>query len=469
VIGIVSYGAYIPRGRLRRNLIKEGLPGELSLASFDEDAVTMAVEAVLNCLGGINRAEIDGLFFASTTSPYKEGMSAAIVATACDLRKDIITADFANSLRSGTTALTTAAEIIKAGSAHKILVVATDYYRTAPGSDWEQDCGDGAAAFLVGDSNVIASLEASYSIYSELMDVWRSQENSFIHSGEIRFIASQGYLPAVTEAVTGLLKKHKLSEKDFAKVIISVPNERRQFDLARGLGFNPKGQLQGSLLDSIGDTGMAYAPILLISALQEAKPGDLILLASYGNGSDTLALKATERINGGRNKGTKEFLAYKKVVNDYKTYLEWRGLFPQQRIPYALGEVSATAVSRETDQNIRLYGVKCKACGTIQYPPQRVCTKCHTKDQFEPIRLSDKKGMLFTYSVDYSPTFSPQTPIPTVISIVNFEGGGRIQCFMTDFELDEVKLEMPVEMTFRKLSVRGGIHNYSWKCRPVRA
>jgi 3-hydroxy-3-methylglutaryl CoA synthase len=469
VIGIVSFGAYIPRARLRRDLIRKGLRGETSLASFDEDAVTMAVEAVLNCLGGLNREEVDGLFFASTTSPYKEGMSAAIVATACDLRKDIITADFANSLRSGTSALALAAEIIKAGSAHKILVVATEYYRTAPGSDWEQDCGDGAAAFLVGDSNVIASLEAHYSIYSELMDVWRSQENSFIHSGEMRFITSQGYLPAITEAVTGLLKKHKLSEKDFAKVIISVPNERRQFELARSLGFNPKSQLQGSLLESIGDTGAAYAPILLISALPETKAGDLILACSYGNGSDALVLKVTEGIKGVRNKGVKEFLTYKKTVDDYKTYLEWRGLFPQQRIPYPLGEVSPVAVSREVDQNVRLYGVKCKVCGTIQFPPQRVCTRCHTKDQFEPIRLSDKKGILFTYSIDYSPAFSPQTPIPTVISVVNFEGGGRIQCFMTDFELDEVKVEMPVEMTFRKLNVRGGIHNYSWKCRPVRA
>ena len=146
MIGIVSFGAYIPQARLRRDLIRKGLRGEISLASFDEDAVTMAVEAVLNCLGDRNREEIDGLFFASTTSPYKEGMSAAIVATACDLRKDIITADFANSLRSGTSALALAAETIKAGSAHKILVVATEYYRTAPGSDWEQDCGDGAAA-----------------------------------------------------------------------------------------------------------------------------------------------------------------------------------------------------------------------------------------------------------------------------------------------------------------------------------
>lgn len=469
MIGIVSYGVYIPRARLRRDLIRKGLLGEISLASFDEDAVTMAVEAVLNCLGGVNREEVDGLFFASTTSPYKEGMSAAIVATACDLRKDIITADFANSLRSGTSALALAAEVIKAGSAHKILVVATEYYRTAPGSDWEQDCGDGAAAFLIGDSNVIGSFEATHSVCSHIMDVWRSQDDTFVRSGETRFIASQGYLPVISEAVASLLKKHHLSQKDFAKVIFSVRDERRQFDLARSLNFDPQSQLQGSLLDSIGDTGVAYAPMLLISALQEAKPSDLILACSYGNGSDALALKVTEQIKSVKNKGVKEFNTNKKMVNDYKTYLGWRGLLPQQRIPYPLGEVSPVAVSREVNQNIRLYGVKCKACGTIQYPPQRVCTKCHTKDQFEPIRLSDKKGMLFTYSVDYSPTFSPQTPTPTVISVINFEGGGRMQCFMTDFELDGVKVEMPVEMTFRKLNVRGGIHNYSWKCRPVRA
>lgn len=468
MIGISSYGAYVPRGRLRRDLIKEGLPGEIALASFDEDSVTMAVEAALNCLKGFSREAVDGLFFASTTAPYKEGLSAAVVATAIDLRRDIITADFANTVRGGTIILKSAIDIIKAGSAHQILVVAADYYRTAPGSDWEQDCGDGAAAFLIGDSKVMAGLEASHSICNEMMDVWRSQDDTFVQSGEMRFITAQGYLPVISEAVAGMLEKYNLSPKDFTKVIFSIPNERRQSDLARSLGFDPRSQLQGSLLESVGDTGVAYLPMLLISALQESKAGELILLSSYGNGSDALALKVTGQIDGVKNKGVKEYIASGKVVNDYKTYLEWRSFLPQQRISYPLGELSPVAVSRETNQNIRLYGAKCKACGTTQYPPQRVCTKCHTKDQFEQIRLSDKKGKLFTYSIDYSPTFSTQTPTPTVISIVNFEGGGRMQCFMTDFELDDIQVEIPVEMTFRKLNFRGGIHNYSWKSRPVR-
>ncbi len=467
MVGITSYGAYVPRGRLRRELVRKGLSGEVSLASFDEDSVTMAVEAGLNCLDGQSREAIDGLFFTSTTAPYRERLNAAIIAASMDLRRDILVADFANTTRAGTIALKSAIDTIKAGSAHQILVIAADYYRTTPGSDWEESCGDGAMAFLIGDSKVIASLEASHSVCYEIMDMWRSQDSTFIYSGEMRFIATEGYLPVISEAVTGLLEKHHLSEKDFAKVIFSIPDKRRQFDLTRSLGFDSRSQIQDSLLESIGDTGTAYLPMLLISALQEAKVGDLILACSYGNGSDALVWKVTEQINGVKNKGVKQFLSSKKIVNDYKTYLEWRGLLPQQRIPYPLGEVSPAALSREIDQNIRLHGVKCKVCDTVQYPPQRVCIKCRTKDQFESIRLSDKKGRLFTYSIDYSPGFSPQTPAPTVISVVNFEGGGRMQCYMTDFELDEIGVDMPVELTFRKLGVRGGIHNYFWKCRPV--
>lgn len=465
--GIISYGGYIPLWRLSRNMIAKGLPGEKAVASFDEDSITMAVAATTDCLKGLDRKSVDGLFFASTTSPYKEKLGAATIATAVDLRRDILVADFANSLRAGTMALRSAIDTVKAGSANQILVVAADCRLGLPKSEWEWKCGDGAAAVLVGDSFPISKVGAMYSVCDEILDVWRSEEDRFIRSSESRFVGTEGYVKVSKEALSGLLTKHNLNPKEFAKVAISLPEARWQVDLARSFGFDAKTQLQDSLLGALGDTGAAYSLILLVAALEEAKANNQILLVSYGNGSDAITFIVTEGIEEIRDRrGIKGSLQYKKMLPDYTTYLHWRGILPYQRPPYALGQVASTALWRERDQNLRLYGGRCRVCGTVQYPPQRVCIKCHAKEQFDAVRLSDKKGELVTYSIDYG-SWSPQ--VPTITSIVNFEGGGRIECFLVDWDsLEQVKVGMPLEMSFRKQDYREGIHHYLWKSTPCR-
>jgi len=467
MIGLISGGAYIPLWRLSRGAIADGMRGEKAIAGADEDSITMAVAAALDCLDGTDRQEVDGLFFATTTSPYKEKLGATIVATAADLRRDIITADFSNSLRAGTIALRAAIDAVKSGSVKQVIVVAADCRQGAPGSNWELSCGDGAVAFLIGDSEeVIAEVDASYSVSDEMMDVWRSEDDRFIRSGEGRFIATEGYARVCGEAVTGLMKRFNLSMRDFTKAMFGVPEPRTQAGLAKSLGVDPKTQLQDSMYFHVGDTGTACSLMLLQAALECAKKGDRFLLVSYGNGSDAMSVKVTGRIeNRHKNRGIKGHLETKKTIDYYRTYIKWRGLLPIERPPRPLGLVAAPALWRELEQNIRLYGVKCKSCGTVQYPPQKVCTKCYAKDQFEKIRFSDKRGRLFTYSIDYI-TWAPE--IPSITAIVNFEGGGRIQCLMSEVQVEELKIDMPVEMSFRKMDFREGIHLYSWKSIPVR-
>jgi len=216
----------------------------------------------------------------------------------------------------------------------------------------------------------------------------------------------------------------------------------------------------------MGNTGTAFPLMLLIAALEEAKAGDLILLASYGNGSDALALRVTEQIEKIRDRrGVKGHLESKKVIDDYKKYLIWRRILPQEEIPGPMRFLSAPAAWREAESNLRLQGVKCQVCGTVQFPPQRVCTKCHTKDQFEPYRLSDKKAQIFTFAMDYV-TPTPEPPIVT--TTIDFDGGGRMECYMTDQEPEQVKCGLPVEMSFRKIIDKEGAHIYFWKIVPVR-
>jgi uncharacterized OB-fold protein len=178
--------------------------------------------------------------------------------------------------------------------------------------------------------------------------------------------------------------------------------------------------------------------------------------------------KVTDRIKDiGPRGGMKNYIASKQVIDDYRTYLLYRGILPETGpiYPVPFGNISAPALFREVDKNLRFHGVKCDNCGTVQYPPQRTCAKCHTRDQFQSIRLSDKRGKVFTFSLDH---VSSIIDYPTVITVVDFHGGGRMECFMTDRVVKDVKIGMDIEMTFRRLFEREEIINYFWKAMPIR-
>ena len=467
MIGITSYGIYVPSWRIKRETISGAGHGERSVGNFDEDTLTMAVSATINSLAGVERSDIDGLIFASTTFPYKEKQNATIVAAASDLRKDIFTMDVANSLRAGTCALRMAADMVKSESVRNAVVVASDSRVGAPGSKFEHSCGDCAAAVYIGTNGVVAEIEGSYSLYNEMIDVWRSDEDKYIRSWDERFIQSLGYNQTVYEAVSALMKRRGLEPKDIQKAAIYAPDQRRLDELAVRLGFNPKTQVQNPMISVIGNTGSASPLMLLIAALEEAKPGDLLLCAGYGDGCDAVLFRVTEKIDRIRGRsGLRKYLESKRYVEDYVTYLEWKGIVRRERGPgKPLQEVSLTALRRDWREVIRFYGSKCKSCGVIQYPPQRVCTSCHAEDQFEEVRLSDKNGKIFTFSIDH---ISDPLDIPMILAVVDFDGGGRAVLTMTDHVARETRVGMPVEMSFRKLFTNDGIHNYFWKCVPSR-
>ncbi|MFC2013588.1 hydroxymethylglutaryl-CoA synthase family protein [Chloroflexota bacterium] len=472
MVGIISYGAYVPLHRLDRQVI--GGRGEKAICNFDEDSTTMAVAAAIDCTNGVEKDTIDGLYLATTTSLYKEHLGATTVAMAADLRQNIYTADFANSLRAGTSAFKAAVDAVQAGSAKKVMVTASDTRPATPGSGLEQNVGDGAAALLIGDTDVIATIEGSYSVYNEIYDLWRNNNDTFVRSWEDRFGIEQGYLPTMHEAISGLMQKYNYKPSDFAKAILYTPDARRATDIAKRLGFDAKTQLQNPLFDVLGNTGAAFTLMLLVSALEEAKPGDLLLLASYGNGSDAFALKVHEPIEKIRDNrlGMKGHLASRRIMTDYLKYLKWCGIVPMEKVPGPHAAYSAVAAKREYNSTIGIHGSKCKACGYIQYPPQRVCTKCHAKDQMESYSFLGRKGKIVTYNMDYiSPTIEP----PVVTTEVDFEGGGRIQCYMTEVDVDQIKVGLPVEMAFRRyplweeIALREGVYIYFWESRPLRA
>ncbi|MEE9202204.1 MAG: 3-oxoacyl-[acyl-carrier-protein] synthase III C-terminal domain-containing protein [Dehalococcoidia bacterium] len=467
--GIVSFGAYVPLHRLSKETDGWTASGERATANFDEDSLTMATAAALDCLQGLDRKQVDGLFFASTSSPYHEKEVAPLIATACDLREDIRTADFTSSLRAGTTALQAALDAVKAGSARNILVTTAEMRTAQPRSDTEAAMGDGAAAFLVGSDGVVAEVEMAFSLAHEIQDIWRSEGDAYMRTWEDRFIMDEGYFRSMMAAGQEVLKRAGVGAQDIARAAIYAPDSRRLTDISRRLGLDESTQVPAAILQQVGNTGTALAPMMLVAALEEAAPDQRLMVLNYGQGADALILRTTSALSqNGSRRGLKGHLGSKRVMPSYQQFLRWRGLLdvsPAARRP-PLPVPSASAMYREQEQNIRFYGVKCRRCGTPQYPIQRVCAVCRTKDEFDPYRFSDKRATLFTYSMDYlGPTLDP----PLVVSIIDFEGGGRSLIMMTDRDINEVKPGIPLELSFRLLHVVEGIHNYYWKCLPVRA
>ncbi len=471
--GIASYGAYIPLYRLSRAEINKAwaamfpVPGEKAVASYDEDSITMAVAAARDCLKGVDRSKVDRLYFASTTSPYREKLAASVVAGALGLRKDIYTMDFAGSLRAGTSALRAAFDAVDAKAAKCVLVTCAETRLGAPKGDKELTFGDGAAAFLVSDTGTAADLEGSYSVFQELHESWRSDKDTFVRSWEERFSREAGYGRVVPAAVSAALKQLKLTPADITKAAIYTSDPRLLGTVAGKIGFEPFSQLVDPLFMTVGNTGAALPLMMLASAIEDASAGNRLMCVGYGDGCDVLIMKTNENIEKIKDRrGIKRHLESKKMMPNYLKYVQWRGLMetePPPRPP--INHISVPALWRDMDWGLSLHGVRCKKCRTPQYPPQRVCVMCQAQDDFEPYGFADVKATLNSFSHD---NLAASIDPPTTIAAVDFEEGGRIIFNMTDREPDEVKTGMPVEITFRKNHYWEGIHNYWWKCMPVR-
>jgi len=479
--GIKAYGAYIPFYRLSRAEISRAwggfaMPGEKAVACSDEDSITLGIEAARDCLRDIDPQSVDGLFFATTTSPYEERMGASIMATVLDLREDIRAMDLNGSLRVGTTAVSAALDAVQSGSLNNVLVVASDCRLGAPSGDVEMFSGDGAAALLISKESVIAEVKGSHAISDEFSGVWRADSDVFVRGWETRMVTQKGYAEVLPRTVTALMEKCGVKPETLSKAVYNSTNDpRSHMAIAPQMGLD-KSKLQDSMLMTIGNTGAAQAMMMLVATLEEAKPGDNILFANYGNGADAFLLQVTPDIEKlTPRRGIKKHMESKLILANYQTYLQWRGLVPVEsaRRPDQ-APTSISVLRRHRREILGLYGVRCLNCGTPQYSgaglfeaplPIRFCVNCDTQDQFEPFRFADEKGVIFTYCKD---ALAPDPNPPNMACVVDFDCGGRILLGLTDRDPDQIEVGMTVEMAFKKLYFDRGVHNYFWKARPVR-
>jgi len=466
--GILSYGVYVPFYRLARAEMGKAwgipaLPGERAVANRDEDSLTMAVEAGLEALVGTDPASVDALFFCSTTAPYLEKQCASIAALALDLRPEVYTADFTGTTRAATVALRAALDAVESGSARRVLVLAADTRPGEPQTAWEQLVGDAAAAVLVDAQAPVAVLSLA-SVVSEVVGPWRRPQDRYVRSFEPKLETEYGYVRSTVQACRAALEKAGLGPAKVARAALYSPDLRGAAEVARQLGLD-RSQVQDPLLLTVGNAGAAHALLVLAGALEEAKEGDRLLLADYGDGADALVLQVREplpRPEGRRTLG--QYLASKRDLPGYGAFASLRNLAgrPEPRV-----HSSPVTYWRDVAVELRWHGARCLACGVVQYPIPRVCRECGTRDRFQEVKLS-RRGTVFTFTLDhlYANEYL-DTPIPR--AVVDLEGGGRAFLEMTDCDPQEVRWGMAVETTFRRLHEGAEFHNYYWRARPIRA
>jgi 3-hydroxy-3-methylglutaryl CoA synthase/uncharacterized OB-fold protein len=453
--GILGWGAYLPYRRLDRSTIAAvagggGGKGTRSVASYDEDATTMAVEAARIALRSTPAVEPMSVWFATTSPPYLDKTNATAIHAALRLPRSVPAFDAGGAVRSTMGAFRAAFHDFRAS-----LVVAADVRSGLPGSADEATFGDGAAALVVGEGDLVAELLAWGAATEEFVDRWRTPGDVRSKTWEERFGETR-YTALGVEAWEAALEQAALTAADVDHLIVASTHDRAAKAVAKKLGVAPD-RVAGDLSSTVGNTGAAEPALRLASVLESATPGQTIALVVLADGADVIVLRTTPLLAERRSvRPVAEQVAAGGAVS-YGKYLAWRGLLPVQ--PPNRPEParpSSSAAGRSIDWKYGFVGSE-RGDGQVHLPPS---------PHDETARpMSEATGTIVTFTIDKL-AYSPSPPV--VFAVVDFVGGGRLPVELTDVDPDEVAIGARVEMTFRKLFTADGIHNYFWKARLVR-
>ncbi len=339
--GIVGYGAYIPRYRIRVEEIakvwgadapsyKKGLMlREKSVPAPDQDTITIAVEAAKNALkrAAIPPAKIGAVYVGSESHPYAVKPTGTAVAEAIGAIPDCHCADLEFACKAGSESMFIAFSHVKSGEMEYAMGIGADTSQGAPGDALEYSASAGGAAFIMGTKDVVATLDVQYSFMTDTPDFWRREYMHYPRHGG-RFTGDLAYFKHVRGGVEGILKKSKMKPKDFRYCVFHQPNGKFPTRMGKELGFTEEQYRAGLLVPTLGNTYSGASPIGLSAILDEAKPGDRILMCSFGSGagSDAFIFTATARLPKiqGRARKTRDYLDTNPVYLEYGAYTKFR-------------------------------------------------------------------------------------------------------------------------------------------------
>jgi hydroxymethylglutaryl-CoA synthase len=337
-VGIMGYGAYIPRYRLPAREVARvwkadtsgGLPGEKAVAGIDEDVITMSIEAARNALAraAIDPAEIRAVWVGSESHPYAVKPTSTVVAEAIGAVPSTQAADWEFACKAGTEAMQAAIGFVGSGMASYALSIGMDTAQGRPGDALEYTAGAGGAAYLLGPAEEsLATFDASYSFTTDTPDFFRRANEKYPEHGE-RFTGEPAYFKHIMAAAEHLMEATNTRASDYAYAVFHQPNSKFPQRVAKSLGFKPEQIETGLLVPKIGNTYAGSALVGLTAVLDIAQPHDRIFLVSYGSGagSDAFSLRTTEHLLERRAAAPfTQIYVERRTEIDYATYTRYRG------------------------------------------------------------------------------------------------------------------------------------------------
>ena len=480
-VGLVGFGAWLPALRLPREKIldahgwlnaglKAFAKGELAVCNWDEDALTMAVEAARAAVPVAKRGDVERLMFASTTLPFEGRLGGSLLTEALGLPADALCLDVGGSLRSGLTALRIALESsVKRGGV--TLCVASDRQQARPASTREMSLASGAASLLLGRDKVLARFLGASSHTTDFVDRFRPGDaNEDIH-WEDRWVREEGYLKIIPATIRALLGKLGMSADDVHHLAIPVAMPGVAAAAGAAVGI-PGERVTDNLFGACGDVGSAYPLLLLISALERARPGERILVTAFGQGCDALLFEATDELPAARAHlhGTSAALSRRLVETNYLRHLVAAGqLAVDTGLRGAAQPATPLSVTyRERRALLGFMGGRCPACGTVQFPRAERCVNpaCHARGPQDAVSFAERTARILTWTADRL-AYSPRPPL--CYGMVEFDGGGRVLMEFADVGEQALDAGMPLRMVFRlrRPAPKHGYRSYFWKAAPL--
>jgi len=469
--GIVAWGTYLPYWRLDRKAIGLALGspsgrGTRTVASYDEDPTTMGVEASRRALAGAVPAP-EVVMFSTPEPPYLDKTNAAAIHAALGLPGWVGAYDLSGSVRSGIMAMRAAAAL---GARRPALCVVSDLRTGLAGGADERETGDGAAAFVWAPDGAVVEILGESAATEEFLDRWRVPGEDDSRQWEERF-GEDVYVPLAHAAFADALKAAGVTAEAVDHLVVAGLHTRAVKAVGATLGTRAEAAVP-DLTPTIGNLGAAQPGVSLADALERAVPGQVIATVVLADGADVVIYRTTEALVAAqaarRAAGAStvaEQVGAGRTDLPYARFLTWRGQLRREPPRRPDPERPGAPVTRRAERwKYGFNASRCLNCGFRHLPPTRVCLNCHAIDQMEPERLADVSGTVATFTVDRL-AFSLSPPIVGVV--VDFDGGGRYRCEMTDVDPAAVRIGTRVQMSFRRLYTAQGVHNYFWKAKPI--
>lgn len=340
-VGIVSYGAYIPRYRIKieeiakvwgdnANSMMDGLMVyEKSVPDMDEDTITIAVEAARNAINraGINPEKIGAIYTGSESHPYAVKPTSTVVAEAVGATPDLTLADFEFACKAGTAAIQTCMGMVDSGMIELGMAIGSDVSQGAPGDALEYTAAAGGVAYIIGKKNQVATIESTCSFSTDTPDFWRREGMPYPEHGG-RFTGEPGYFKHITSCARNLMEKLGTKPSDYNYAVFHQPNGKFPMRVGKMLGFTTEQIKPGLVVTRLGNTYSGSCMMGLAATLDISKPWERIFVTAFGSGagSDAFSITVTDKMDEIRNGAPSvEKLLDNPIYINYATYAKHKG------------------------------------------------------------------------------------------------------------------------------------------------